>query len=135
MNINELIEARAEVKTSLEDVTKQTKILQAAKEDLDYQLIQRLEEQGLARTATDQASVSINTSIVPDVVDWDALYEFIFATKDITLLQRRVSSTTYKELLKLGDNAPGLQPREGKRINFRTLYKTETNQEEKKNDE
>ena len=135
MNINELIEARAEVKASMEDVTKQTKILQAAKEDLDYQLIQRLEEQGLARTATDQASVSINTSIVPDVVDWDALYEFIFATKDITLLQRRVSSTTYKELLKLGDDVPGLQPREVKRINFRTLYKTETNQEEKKNDE
>ena len=121
MNINELIEARAEVKTSLEDVTKQTKILQAAKEDLDYQLIQRLEEQGLARTATDKASVSINTSIVPDVVDWDALYAHITFTEDFSLLQRRVSSTAYKELLKLGEDIPGLQPREVKRINFRTL--------------
>jgi hypothetical protein len=119
--LNELIKARAEVKTSMDDLAKQTKILQQAKDELDYNLIQRLEEQGLSRTATDEASVSINTSTVPDVVDWDAFYEFIFSTKDSTLLQRRPSSTAYKEFLKMGIEVPGLQPREVKRINFRNL--------------
>lgn len=121
MNINELIEARSEVKESMDDLAKQTKILQAAKDDLDYQLMTKLDEQGLARTANDKASVSINTSTVPDVVDWDALYAHITSTEDFTLLQRRVSSTAYKELLKLGEDIPGLQPREVRRINFRNL--------------
>ena len=119
--LNELIKARAEIKTSMEDLAQQTKILQQAKDELDYNLIQRLEEQGLSRTATDEASVSINTSTVPNVVDWDAFYEFIFSTKDENLLQRRPSSTGYKELLKMGIEVPGLEPREIKRINFKTL--------------
>lgn len=121
MNINELIEARAEVKTSMDDLARQTKILQQAKDELDYELIGALEEQGLARTANDKASVSINTSTVPNVVDWDDLYAHITSTEDFSLLQRRVSSTAYKELLKMGIEVPGLEPREVKRINFKTL--------------
>jgi len=121
MNINELIEARSEVKTSMESLTSSLKDLQASKDNLDYQLIGALEAQGLSRTANKEASVSINTSTVPDVVDWDAFYEFIFSTKDTTLLQRRASSTAYKEFLKMGIEVPGLQPREIKRINFKTL--------------
>lgn len=121
MNINELIEARAEVKTSMEALTSSLKDLQASKDNLDYQLIGALEAQGLSRTANKKASVSINTSTVPDVVDWDALWAFIFSTQDSTLLQRRVSSRTYKEFLKMGTEVPGLQPREVKTINFKTL--------------
>lgn len=121
MNINELIEARSEVKTSMEALTNSLKDLQASKDNLDYQLIGALEEQGLSRTANDKASVSINTSTVPNVVDWDAFYEFIFSTKDENLLQRRPSSTAYKEFLKMGIEVPGLEPREVKRINFKTL--------------
>ena len=121
MNINELIEERSEVKTSMEALNSDLKSLQAKKDDLDYQLMTKLDEQGLARTANEKASVSINTSTVPDVVDWDALYAHITFTEDFSLLQRRVSSTAYKELLKLGEDIPGLQPREVKRINFRTL--------------
>ena len=92
-----------------------------SKEELDYKLMTKLDEQGLSRTANDRASVSINNDTVPDVTDWDALYEHINSTKDYSLLQRRVSSTAYKELLKLGEEIPGLQPREIRRINFRSL--------------
>jgi len=121
MNINELIEARAKVKDAMAGLNSELKELRQTQDDLDYKLMTQLDEQGLSRTANDKASVSINSDTVPDVTDWDALYEHINSTKDYSLLQRRVSSTAYKELLKLGDNVPGLQPREIRRINFRSL--------------
>lgn len=121
MNINELIEARAKVKDEMASLNSELKELRKQQDELDYALLTKLDEQGLSRTANDKASVSINQDTVPDVTDWDALYEHINDTKDYSLLQRRVSSTAYKELLKLGEDVPGLQPREIRRINFRSL--------------
>lgn len=121
MNINELIEKRSKVKTEMAELNAQLKELRQEQDDLDHQLLNKLDEQGLSRTANDKASVSINQDTVPDVTDWDALYEHVTNTQDFSLLQRRVSSTAYKELLKLGEAVPGLQPREIRRINFRNL--------------
>lgn len=120
-NINELIQDRAEVKDQMADLNIQLKYLNQKKDELDRELMMKLDEQGLARTANDQASVSINTDTVPDVLDWDALYAHVTQTGDFSLLQKRVSSAAYKELLKLGENIPGLAPREIRRINFRSL--------------
>ena len=121
MNINELIESRAKVKDAIEVLNRELKELNKSKDDLDHQLLSQLDEQCLSRTANDKASVSINEAQVPDVQDWDALYEHITKTKDFALLQRRVSSTAYKELLKLGEAVPGVETREIRRINFRSL--------------
>jgi isochorismate hydrolase len=120
-NINELIQDRAEVKDQMADLNIQLKYLNQKKDELDRELMMKLDEQGLARTANDKASVSINTDTVPDVTDWDALYAHVTETGDFSLLQKRVSSAAYKELLKLGENIPGLSPREIRRINFRSL--------------
>jgi hypothetical protein len=120
-NINELIKARAEVKDAIAVLNAELKIVNKSKDELDYQLLTKLDEQGLSRTANDKASVSINQDLVPEVTDWDALYDHISETNDYSLLQRRVSSTAYKELLKLEQAIPGVQPREIRRINFRAL--------------
>lgn len=121
MTINELIELRATVKDDIADLNAQLKVLNKSKEELDWQLLNQLDEQGLSRTANDKASVSINQTVVPDVQDWDALYAHITKTQDFALLQRRVSSTAYKELLKLNEAVPGVETREIRRINFRSL--------------
>lgn len=121
MNINELIESYIKVKDAIAGLNAELKELNKTKDELDHQLFTQLDEQGLSRTANGKASVSINQDTVPDVTDWDALYEHINVTKDYSLLQKRVSSTAYKELLKLGEAIPGLQPREIRRINFRSL--------------
>lgn len=121
MNIDNLIKERAVVKDAIADLNAQLKEINRTKEELDYQLLTKLDEQGLSRTANGNASVSINQDTVPEVVDWDAFYAYVKATDDFSLLQRRVSSTAYKELRKLGEEVPGLQPREIRRINFRSL--------------
>lgn len=119
--LNDLIAEKKAIKDEMTALNAQLKDLRAQESDVDIALLKKLDAEGLSRTATEVASVSINEETVPDVVDWDALYEHIISTNDFSLIQRRVSSTAYRELLKLGENVPGLQPREIRRINFRTL--------------
>lgn len=119
--INELIKTRAEVKQSMDSLNRELKALRETQDQLDVLLLKKMDAEGLSRTANQQASVSINEDTVPDVTDWEELYQHVIATGDFSLIQRRVSSTAYKELLKLGEAVPGLQPRTVRRINFRSL--------------
>ena len=119
--LNDLIAEKKAIKDEMTALNAQLKDLRAQESDVDIALLKKLDAEGLSRTATEVASVTINEEPVPDVADWDALYAHIISTNDFSLLQRRVSSTAYRELLKLGENVPGLQPREIRRINFRTL--------------
>jgi hypothetical protein len=121
LNLNQLIEKRAEVKAGMEQLNRELKELRETQDQLDVLLLKKMDTEGLSRTANDKASVSINEDTVPEVMDWEQLYQHIMSTQDFSLIQRRVSSTAYKELLKLGEAVPGLQPRTVRRINFRTL--------------
>jgi hypothetical protein len=120
-NINELIEKRAEIKRETEQLNVRLKDLKSAQDEIDLALLKKMDAEGLSRTANGDYSVSINEDTVPDVDDWDALYNHIISTRDFSLIQRRVSSTAYKELLKLGEGVPGLSPRTIRKINFRSL--------------
>lgn len=119
--IDELIDRKKSIKTQMEKLNSELKGLREQENDIDLELLKKLDTEGLKKTANEVASVSIKEETVPDVHDWDALYEHIKQTGDFSLIQRRVSSTAYRELLKLGENVPGLQPREIRRINFRSL--------------
>jgi hypothetical protein len=121
VNINDLIEKRAEIKRETEQLNVRLKDLKSAQDEIDLALLKKMDAEGLSRTANGDYSVSINEDTVPDVDDWDALYNHIISTRDFSLIQRRVSSTAYKELLKLGEGVPGLSPRTIRKINFRSL--------------
>jgi len=121
VNINELIERRAEIKRETEQLNNRLKDLKTAQDEIDLALLKKMDAEGLSRTANGDYSVSINEDTVPEVEDWDALYNHVISTRDFSLIQRRVSSTAYKELLKLGEGVPGLSPRTIRKINFRSL--------------
>ena len=119
--IDELIDRKKSIKSQMEKLNSELKGLREQENDVDLELLKKLDAEGLKKTANEVASVSIKEETVPDVHDWDALYAHIISTGDFSLIQRRVSSTAYRELLKLGENVPGLQPRDIRRINFRSL--------------
>ena len=120
-SITELINHRADLKGQMDQLNKQLKDLRGEQDYVDVLLLKKMDSEGVSRTANENASVSINEDTVPNVDDWDALYEHVTSTQDFSLLQRRVSSTAYKELLKMGESVPGLSPRSVRRVNFRKL--------------
>ena len=121
MNINDLIEKRAQLKAQQDTLNKELQQLRAAQDEIDVQLLKKMDAEGLSRTANQIASVSINEDTVPEVTDWDQVYDHVIQTGDFSLMHRRISSTAYKELLKLGQGVPGLAPRTVRKINFRSL--------------
>lgn len=121
LSITELINHRADLKGQMDQLNKQLKELRGEQDYVDVLLLKKMDTEGVSRTANENASVSINEDTVPNVDDWDALYEHVTSTQDFSLLQRRVSSTAYKELLKMGESVPGLSPRSVRRVNFRKL--------------
>ena len=100
--MNSIIDERAMIKAQMDGLNKRLKEFREALDKVDRLLLKKMDDEGLSRTANSMASVSINEDIVPDVTDWDKLYEHVQETGDFSLIQRRVSSTAYRELLKLG---------------------------------
>ena len=81
---------RKSIKTQMEKLNSELKGLREQENDIDLQLLKKLDSEGLKKTANEVASVSIKEETVPDVHDWDALYEHIKQTGDFSLIQRRV---------------------------------------------
>jgi hypothetical protein len=118
--LSNIIEKRGELHATISREDRAIKHMKQQREHLDAMLLQELNRTGLKRTATDRYSVSIKEDQLPDVVDWDALYAHILESGDFSLLHRRTSSPAYREVLKAGQQVPGIQPRTHKTINFRT---------------
>lgn len=110
--------AAREEKRSLEA---QIKEVQLKIDDIEASLMEELESQGLEKATGSKASVSVGTSVVADVQDWDAFWVYIFKNKYSHLLQRRVSEPAYRELLDAGKKVPGVVPFTKRKLNLRSL--------------
>lgn len=89
--------------------------------EIEESLMTRLDAEGLDKATGRKASISISTSVVADVQDWEAFHTFIGKKKFFHLLQRRVSEPAYRELLDQGAKVPGVLPLSRKKLNLRSL--------------
>jgi hypothetical protein len=62
--------------------------------------------------------VEIVESTVPHVEDWDQFYDFIHQNKYYHMLQKRPSTTGYRELITMGKQVPGVLPFTTRKITF-----------------
>ena len=110
----ELREKKRVLEASVKDVEGQIA-------DLEAKLMEDMQANGIDKMAGKHASVSITSTVVANVEDWDAFWAYIHKMKYGHLLQRRVSDPAYRELLDLGKKIPGTQPFTKKRLNLRAL--------------
>lgn len=110
--------AAREEKRRLEVEVKEVETVMA---ELEQQLMESMEAEGLEKAIGTKASVSITTSTVADVKDWDEFWKYIFKNKFSHLLQRRVSEPAYRELLEAGKKVPGVEPFNKRKLNLRSL--------------
>lgn len=88
--------------------------------DLDAEIMEAMHQSGLEKTATKMGTVSVSTSTVAQVEDWDAFLAYIYKNKYGHLLQRRVSDPAWRELIEQGKKVPGTTGFIKKRLNYRT---------------
>ena len=93
--IFDLRKKKAELEAAVKDV-------EGRIADLDSEVMELLEASGVEKTSTKNGTVSISSSVVAQVTDWDAFYAYIYKNKFGHLLQRRVSDPAWRELLERG---------------------------------
>ena len=120
LNIDNLIRQKLEHREEVEIINKQLKKIKEKDRLLDAILIEKMDAQGLTRTANDMSSVTVKEDSVPEVVDWDVFYEYIQETGEFSLLHRRVSSAAWNESVKIKD-VPGVKATQLRKINLRKL--------------
>lgn len=94
----------------------QTEAIKEKIREAEAELLSRMDSEGLTKSSGQTSRVSINTTIVPSVTDWDAFYKFIGRHKYYHLLERRPSVSGCRELFETKGKIPGVLPFTKRRV-------------------
>jgi hypothetical protein len=97
MNLGEKIDTLYATRQMRLDLEKQAEELKRFEKALEDELVEDLEGISIASAKGSKASFSISKSITPNVEDWDAIHAFMFEKEDASILQKRLSTTVWRE--------------------------------------
>ena len=86
---------------------------------LEAELLLLLDEQGMKRASNDNVTATVTVESVPNVQDWDEFLEFCRESDSMHLLQRRVATRAWRELLQADMPVPGVEPYSQRKISLR----------------
>lgn len=122
ISLGDKIDAYWNLKNHIARLASETKGFQDQFNELERDLIHSLDDQGLTGSQGHQSRCSVTETEVAQIDDIDALYDYIKETGHFYLLQRRISSTAYRELKAIsGEELPGLSPYMKRSISIRKL--------------
>ena len=108
----QLREKKRKLESAIKDIEGQASLI-------EERLMENMEKNGVERTTGKLGTVSITSSVVANVEDWDLFGAYVIKNKLLHMLQRRVSDPAYRELLDAGKKVPGVTPFNKKRLNLR----------------
>lgn len=97
-----LYDQRAELNARAKGLTKQM-------EELAPEILGRLDHLDIDSAKGKAASVRIEEKIRPAVKDWDAFYAYIRDNDAWFLLERRPTALAYADMIRAGDEVPGVE--------------------------
>ena len=123
--LGELVDLLWEERERKRQLNEHLKTVEAGIDALSSELIERMEKEGLDRASGKAASIAVTPSVQPNITDWDEFLKFIVRTKNLHLLQRRISPDPWRELMEAKggrpDSVPGTVAFIKKTLNLRTL--------------
>lgn len=119
LTIGQKIDAVFDLREKKRALDAQVKELEGQIKGFESELMEDMAAQGVDKMSGTKATVSITSSTVANVEDWDSFLAFVYKMKYGHLLQRRVSDPAYRELLEQGKKIPGVSPFSQDRLNLR----------------
>ena len=120
--LGSLIDKLSGIREKRRKLAEQDKELSSEYSQVEAELLQRLQAEGMDKATGKAATAFISTVVVANVTDWDALYSFIKKKGYFHLLQRRVSDPAFRELQEqLKNGVPGVEPFVKTNLNIRNL--------------
>jgi len=97
MNIGEMINELYELRSMRLDFEKQVEAMKQEEKALEAALTEQAQSLAVTSLKSNIASFSISTEVVPNVLDWESIYKFITEKEDFSLLQKRISVTSWRD--------------------------------------
>lgn len=115
----QIIKEMIEIREERSRIAKRDKELNELWRAFEALLIRLGDEQGMKRIGSDLATATITEEVLPQLVDMDAVWEYMKREDAPHLLQRRVSASAYRELQEAGISVPGIEPYVQRKISLR----------------
>lgn len=103
------IDALYKLRAQRLEIEKRAGEVKARETELEAHLIERCGKSELDGARGKVAVVAVSQSSVPTVKDWDAFYAHVHRTKSFDLLQKRVSTSAYRERMDAHEAVPGVE--------------------------
>jgi hypothetical protein len=120
MTLGELISVREHLRDHKRTLNEELKNVDAQLYENESTLLDALDSAGLEHAKVDGVAVSISEQTMPNVENWDAFYAFIKENDAFYMLQRRVSTGPYREMLQMEQVVPGVEPYTQRKVNMRS---------------
>jgi len=115
MTFDQLIEEKSRIKDERADIKAQDKILSVENAQIDIEIIDALNAQGVTKAGNANYTASITKEIVPHVTDWDAFYNH----PDFHLfMNRAMNASNCREHWNAGNSLPGVTQFEKTKVSF-----------------
>lgn len=121
MNLGELAALAVEIRERKRALDAQSKAAAAELDSVKAEIHGRLVSQDLDRIAVNGVTLSRSSTTYPQVTDWEAVHEYILENRALNLLQRRVTTSLWQELLEGGEVIPGIEAFEKTDVNIRAI--------------
>lgn len=118
--LGELIERREQLRDQKRALSAELKEIDAQLDANEGEVLGALDTAGLEHAKINGVSVSISEQTMPSVEDWDKLYAFIKDNDAFYMLQRRVSTGPFREMLTMGEELPGVAQYTQRKVNMRS---------------
>ena len=119
--IGQKIDMMFKIREKVRELEGEIKLLNVEKEELEAELLEQMDKEGVTKSTGGKASVTVSESVKPSVEDWDAFYAYIHRQKLYHLLERRPSVTGCRELFEKRGKIPGVVPFVKRQITMRSL--------------
>ena len=120
-SLGQLIDGMQENRELRRELEEQVKVLKADFDAMESEAILRLNDQNLSNARGGKATVSVKSSVVPNVKDRDAFLAYVYDNNALHLLTGAPSTPACRELFLAGELIPGLEPFTKVTLNLRTL--------------
>ncbi len=108
--IGTLIDEMHANREARKDLEAKVKDLKNIYDQLEQTLMESMQDVGVTAVKGSTATARISELTVPTIEDWDQTVDYILATNSTHLLQRKINSVGYRELLTMGEEIPGVVP-------------------------
>lgn len=114
------IKALKKIKADMSTLAKKVEELRKKRATMDGEMIGLLEDQGLTMSGDGDQKVVITETDVPTTEDWGRFIMWARKSNNLHMIQRRVSSPAYREILALrkGKAVPGLKTFSRKSLSY-----------------